>query len=276
MHALLEPWQHGFMQRAVLELVVLGAVGAVLGTWVIAYELSFSAESLAHALFPGLVVAALLGFPLVAGGAVGVLVAAAAVAVVGRTPAIGRDSAVAVVITTLFGLGVVLALAPASPPGLESLLFGDLLGVSNGDLALAAGLAAVTLLALAALHRALVAVGFDRGAGGSLGVRPLLVDLALLGLIAVAIVIGVQALGNLLVLAVVIAPAATARLLGRRFRSIMAIGALLAALEAAAGLYLSYYADVAAGASVAGVMVAAYLAARAANLMGAAVSRTIA
>src|SRR5207245_1971733 len=163
MHALIEPWQHGFMQRALLELVLLGVVGAVLGSWVLVYELAFSAESLAHALFPGLVVAALLGVPLVAGGAVGVLAAAAGVAVFGRTPEIGRDTAVAVVITTLFGLGVVLALSPASPPGLDNLLFGDLLGVSTSDLVLAGCLAAGSLVVLAALYRPLLALGFDRG-----------------------------------------------------------------------------------------------------------------
>src|SRR4029079_12572238 len=86
MHAVVQPWTHGFMQRALLELVLIGAVGAVLGCWVVFYELSYSAESLAHALFPGLVGAALLGLPLALGGAVGVAGAAAAVAVFGRTP----------------------------------------------------------------------------------------------------------------------------------------------------------------------------------------------
>ncbi len=83
MHALVEPWRLGFMQRAFLELALVGIVGGVLGCWVVFYELSYSAESLAHALFPGLVVAALIGVPLVLGGAVGVLVAAAAVAIAG-------------------------------------------------------------------------------------------------------------------------------------------------------------------------------------------------
>jgi hypothetical protein len=155
MHAVVQPWTHGFMQRALLELVLVGAVGAVLGCWVVFYELSYSAESLAHALFPGLVGAALLGLPLVLGGAVGVAAAGAGIAVFGRTPRIGRDTSVAVVVTGLFGLGVVLALNPASPPGIESLLFGDLLGVTRSDLVLAVILAAVSLVALAALHRRL-------------------------------------------------------------------------------------------------------------------------
>jgi len=252
------------MERAFVELVLIGVVGAVLGSWVLLYELSFSAESLAHALFPGLVVAALTGIPLLVGGAIGVLSAGAAVAVVGRAPHIGRDAAVAVVITTLFGLGVVLALSPSSPPGIGNLLFGDLLGVSNQDLALAGVLAAGSLAALAALHRPLLALGFDRGSAGPLGVRALPVDLALLGLLAVAILIGVQALGNLLVLALLIGPAATARLGARRLPALMAAAGALAVAESVGGLYVSYYADLAAGASVAAVAVAVYVAAAAA------------
>src|SRR3954469_6756416 len=107
MHVLTDPWAHAFMQRALIDLVLLGVVGGVLGCWIVLYELSYSAESLAHALFPGLVGAALLGVALVLGAAAGALVAAVAIAVVGRTQELGRDTAVAVVITSLFGLGVV-------------------------------------------------------------------------------------------------------------------------------------------------------------------------
>jgi len=259
LHALVEPFTFGFMQRAFLELVLLGIVGGVLGCWVVFYELSYSAESLAHALFPGLVVAALLGVPLVLGGAVGVLVAAVAVAVFGRTPEIGRDTSVAVVVTTLFGLGVVLGLAPASPPGLDELLFGDLLAVTPTDLVVAAALGSVVLIVLTLLYRELLVVGFDRSSARAFGARPLLVDLLLLGLIAAAVIIGVQALGNLLVVAVIVGPAATARLLARRMVPMMALAAGCAVAAGLVGLYLSYYADLAGGASVAGVMVAGYL-----------------
>jgi len=259
-HTLFEPWSHPFMQRALLELLFVGVVGAVLGCWIVLYELAYSAESLAHALFPGLVAAALLGLPLLLGAAGGVLVAAVGVALAGRLPGIGRDVAVAIVVTTLFGLGVLLALTPASPPGLDGLLFGDLLGVTRGDLAAAGTLAALSLVALAALHRPLLAVGFDRGSSASLGARPLVVDLGLLALIAAAIVVGVQGLGNLLVLAGLIGPAATARLLARRVPTMMLTATGVAAGCALGGLYLSYYADVAAGAAVAGTTVAAYLA----------------
>jgi ABC-type Mn2+/Zn2+ transport system permease subunit len=258
MHALVEPWRSGFMQRALLELVLLGVVGAVVGCWVLFYELAYSTESLAHALFPGLVGAALLGLPLLAGGAAGVLGAAACVALVRRTPRIGADTAVAVVVTTLFGVGVLLALAPAAPPGLDGLLFGDLLGVTRGDLVASGALASATLAALVVLYRPLLLVGFDRTTARAYGARPVAVDLALLALVAVAIVIGVRALGNLLVVAVLVGPAATARLVGHRMTRLMGLSAVLAVAASVGGLYLSYYADVAAGAAVAAVTVGIY------------------
>lgn len=263
MHWLAEPWTHGFMQRAFLELALLGVVGGVLGCWVVLYELSYSTESLAHALFPGLVVAALLGWPLLGGGLAGALVAAVAIAVAARTPAIGRDTAVAVVITSLFGLGALLGLAPASPPGLQSLLFGDVLGVTSVDLDVAAVFAGAALACLAVAHRSLLAVGFDRSAARSLGASATASDVAVLALVAGTVVIGVQALGNLLVVAVIVGPAASARLLASRMLPMMSLAALLAVLAAAGGLYGSYYLETAGGASVALAIVVTYLAAAA-------------
>jgi ABC-type Mn2+/Zn2+ transport system permease subunit len=265
MHALLHPWSEGFMQRALLELVLLGAVGSIVGCWILFYELAYSAESLAHALFPGLVAAALLGLPLLAGGAAGVVAAAVGIAFVRRVPLLCGDAAVAVVITSLFGLGVLLALTPSTPPGLGGLLFGDLLGVTWGDVLASGALAAVAGVALVVLHRPLLLVGFDRTTARAFGARPLLVDLALLGLIAVAIVIGVRALGNLLVLALLVGPSATARLLVRRMTSLMAVATVLALAASVGGLYLSYYASIAAGASVAAVTVSTYVAVLAAR-----------
>jgi ABC-type Mn2+/Zn2+ transport system permease subunit len=262
-HWLTAPWSDPVVQRAFAEVALIGVAGGLLGCWLVLYELSYSAESLAHALFPGLVAAALLGLPLLAGGAAGVAVGAVGVATAGRAPEIGRDTAVGVVVTTLFGLGALLALSPATPPGLEALLFGDVLGVSNGDLVLAGALVLVLVVGLRALHGWLLAAGFDRGAARGLGVSPVVVDVALLGLLAVAIVVAVQGLGNLLVVAVLIGPAATARLVARRMPAMMALSVAVAVLAGAAGLYLSYYAGTAAGASIAGMLVACFVAARA-------------
>lgn len=257
--ALFEPWAQGIMQRALAEVALLGLIGGALGCWIVLYELSYSAESLAHALFPGLVIAALSGLPLMLGGSLGVTVAAVAIALFGQAPGIGRDTSVAVVVSALFGLGVVLALSSESPPGLQELLFGDILGVSDLDLVLAAGLVLVVLLALRLLHPQLVAVGFDRSTARSIGGIPLLADVSLLVLLALATVVAVQGLGNLLGVAVLVGPAATARLLARRLARMMVLATSLCVLAGVVGLYLSYYAGTASGASVAGAIVALYL-----------------
>jgi ABC-type Mn2+/Zn2+ transport system permease subunit len=262
-HWLTQPWTEPVLQRAFLEVALIGLVGGLLGCWLVFYELSYATESLAHALFPGLVAAALLGIPLLLGAGAGIVVAALGVALAARTPEVGRDTAVAVVVTTLFGLGALLALSPSSPPGLGGLLFGDVLGVTDGDLVLAGALAVGLMVGLRLLHGSLLAVGFDRGAARSLGASPGVVDALLLVALALALVVAVQGLGNLLVVAVLIGPAATARLLARRMAAMMALSVAIAVVGGAAGLYLSYYAGTAAGASIAAVLVGCFLVARA-------------
>jgi ABC-type Mn2+/Zn2+ transport system permease subunit len=256
---LIEPWEQGIDRRALLEVILLGLTGGMLGCWIIFYNLSYSTESLAHALLPGLVIAALAGIPLIVGGAVGLAVAALAIAAAARTPAVGRDTAVAVVVTGLLGLGALLALSPDTPAGLGALLFGDVLGVSDTDLALAGGLAVAVLVALAVLHGRLLLVGFDRLNASALGVRPGVVDLALLLLVAAALLVAVQGLGNLLVVAVLVGPAACARAVTRRMSTMMAVAAGVAVAAGCGGLYLSYYAETAAGASIAAVIVGVYV-----------------
>lgn len=252
-----DPLADPLLRRAFLEIALLGIAGGALGCWVVFHKLSYSAESLAHGMLPGLVLASLAGLPLLLGGAAGIFVAAAGVALAGRVPGIGRDTAVAVVVTTLFGLGALLALSPATPAGLQGILFGDPLGVSDTDLALAAGLVLATLLVLRLLHGRLLIVGFDRSAARALGVSAGVVDLALLALLALALLVAVQGLGNLLVVAVLIAPPAAARQVTRRMGAMLAASAAIAVVSGVAGLYLSYYAHTAAGASVAGALLAA-------------------
>ena len=262
---LADPWTEAIGRRALAEAVLLGVTGGALGCWLLFYNLAYSAESLAHALLPGLVLAALTGMPLLAGGAAALLVGAVAVSAAGRVPAVDRDTAVAVVVTGLFGLGVLLALSPESPPRLQELLFGDILGVSDRDLALAAALAVVVLVALGALHGRLLVVGFDRLNARALGVRPVAVDTALLLLLAAALLVAVQGLGNLLVVAVLLAPALAARLIARRVPTMMAASGAIAVGGGVAGLYVSHYAGTAAGASIAAMLVAACPAAAAAR-----------
>lgn len=247
------------MQRAIAEVTLLALAGAALGCWVVLFELSYAAESLAHSLFPGLVVAAIAGVPLLLGATPAIVLAALAIALVGRAAGVGRDLAVAIVVTTMFGLGVLLALSPDSPPGVESLLFGDILGPTDADLAAAAVLALLLAAVLPLLHHRLLASGFDRGAAAAIGLSPGRWEAALMVLLAAAIVVAVQGLGNLLVVAVFVGPGAAARNLTDRVGPMIAIAAVIAALSGLAGLYLSYYAGTAGGASVALAIVVAYL-----------------
>ena len=259
--AILEPLQHGITQRALLELLILGVVCGPLGVWVVLYRQSYAAESIAHAMLPGLVIAALISAPLGLGAAAGLVVAAAGIAVASRQSAVSPDVAVAVTVTTLFGAGTLLALSPAVPLRLGELLFGDPLSVSNGDLIGSACLAAVGLLALAYGHRPLTLSGFDPATARNLGGSERLVGSLLIGLLALTVLIAVQALGNLLVVAIVIAPAAAALRLCSRLTSALAFAAGAAALAGIAGVYVSYYAEIAAGASVALCAIAIFVAA---------------
>ena len=239
------------MRRALAEVLLLSLACGPLGVWVLLHRQSYAAESMSHGMLPGLVIAALAGLPLVLGAGAGVLVAAGAISLAGRDERVGPDAGVAVAVGTLFGLGALLALSPDAPPRLQELLFGDLLGVTGRDLAVAGGLAAAVMLALAVAHRPLAASAFDRPAATSLGVRPVRWELILLVILGVATVAAAPGLGNLLLVALVLAPAAAALALTQRLVVALALAAAIAAAAGIAGLVLSYRLDVAAGGAIA-------------------------
>ena len=253
--ALAEPWREHILREALLEVVFVGLACGALGVWIVLLGRSYSAESLAHGMFPGLVVAALIGVPVVLGGAAGLVLAAAAIAAGARMRSIGADNAVAVVITALLGSGTLLALSADSPPGLQTLLFGDVLATNPSDLVFAGALAAFVLAGTWLAYPHLLTYAFDPGAARSLGVRARGAEAALAVLLTAAVLVGVQALGNLLVVAALIAPAAAARSFTRRVPPLIATACGLGVACGVGGLYLSYYADVAAGAAIAGLLV---------------------
>lgn len=255
----MEILRSGLLQRALLEVVIVGATCGALGVWLLHVRNAYAAESLAHAMLPGLVVASLVGAPILLGAAGGVLVAAALIALAARDTRVGAEVAVGVTVTTAFGLGAVLALAPDVPARLGELLFGDLLGTSTSDLVAAGALGGLVALALAAGHRSLAAAVFDPVAAPSLGVRPARMQLALLALLAVAVVAAVQGLGNLLVLALIVAPASAGIRLGASLRVQIALAAGLGALAGLLGLVASAELDIAAGAAVALAAIALYV-----------------
>jgi len=254
---LLDPLRSGIGRRALAEVVLLGAICGALSFWVTSFRLSYPAESLAHGLLPGLVLASLAGVPLLLGGAGGVALSAGLVALASRDPRVEADSATAVVVTGMFGLGALLALSPDAPARLEELLFGDPLGVTDSDLLAATALAALGAGALAILHRPLCAVAFDAPGAGTLGLRPGAVQLGLMMLLAGAVAVAVQGLGSLLVLAVLVAPAVAVRHHAAGPGRAMLGGAVVAVAAGVVGLYGSYHLGSAAGASVALALCAA-------------------
>jgi ABC-type Mn2+/Zn2+ transport system permease subunit len=255
----LDPLQSSIGRHALAEVTLLGALSGALGFWVVSYGLSYGAESLAHGLLPGLVAAALLGAPLIAGAFAGILVTAVLIALAARDRRVGPETATAVAVTGMLGLGVLLALAPATPQRLGELLFGNPLAVSSSDVAAAAALAVLGGGALLALQRPLSAVAFDPAGATALGVRGTAVRVGLAVLLGVAVCIAVQGLGNLLALAALVAPPLAVRRHASSVSGAMAAGAAVGAAAGVAGIYVSYELDVAAGAAVALALCAAAL-----------------
>ena len=254
---LVDPLRSGIDRRALLELAMVGSLCGALGFWIVTERLAYGAESLSHGLLPGLVLAALAGAPLLLGAAGGALVAAALIAFASRDPRVGADTGTAIAVTGLVGLGALLALAPDAPQRLEELLFGDPLGVTEGDLVAAALLLVLGGTALAALHRPLTAVAFDPAGAAAAGTRPGLTRLVLLILLAAAVAVAVQGLGALLVLAVLIGPPVAVRSRAASPARAMVAGAAVAVVASVVGMEVSFHAHTAAGASVALALCAA-------------------
>jgi ABC-type Zn uptake system ZnuABC Zn-binding protein ZnuA/ABC-type Mn2+/Zn2+ transport system permease subunit len=236
---LLEPFQLPFVQRGLIEVLILAVPAGLLGTWIVLRGLAFFSHAVGTATFPGLVLADGLGFaaPLGAFGAA-VVFAAGATALRGRRG--GQDTAVALVLVGCLASGVILASDVfGSGSDVETLLFGSLLLVDGGDLMLAAGAAATTLLANVLIGQHWLRSGFDPALAESAGPDPRLFDAVLLGLVALAMVAALTVVGALLVAALFVVPAITARLLTDRLLSWQLLSVGLIALEGTAGLWLS-------------------------------------
>lgn len=270
MSTLTEPWQSALVARAGIALLIVGVLGGLIGVYVVMRGLSFTAEAFAHTAFPGAVLATAAGGSVALGGLAAVLVAAGAIALTARSDRISDDAAISVVFTGLFAVGAIL-LSTLGPfdRDVTSFLFGSLLGTTDTDLVVLAVGAGAVCLALWMMRRPLIATSFDPDFASAVGTRRGAVQLALLALIGVSVVITVQAVGNMLVLAMLVVPAATARLVTRRLRSTFVVSVLVGVAAALIGLYVSYYASVATGACVVLSTVALFvLAAAASRLTG--------
>ncbi len=240
-----------FMRTALLELLLLGVAGGVLGTWIVLRRLAFFTHAVGGAAFPALVVAAPLGISTQVAGIAAGLGYAAGVGGVSRTR---HDLSVATGLLLVAALAVGIVLASdvvAAPAAVDQLLFGTLLGLDSTDVALSGAVAALALAGTAVLGRAWLATGFDADAAPTLALPVARADAGLLALVAVAAVVAIPAVGALLVSSIFIVPAASARLVTASLVRLIAASVCFAVAQGTAGLYVAFALDVPAGPAVA-------------------------
>jgi ABC-type Mn2+/Zn2+ transport system permease subunit len=258
------PMSYPFMIRGLMAVVMVGVVCATVGTYVVLRGMAFFGDALAHAILPGVAV----GY-LVSGGARGpvfwwglatAVLTAIGIGAVGKGAQVKEDTAIGILFAGMFALGIALISTVRSyAVDLAHFLFGDVLGVSRGDLWLTGILGGVVLLTILALYKEFLVLSFDPILALTLRLPSTLLHYLLLVLIALAIVVSLQTVGVALMVAMLVTPAATAYLLTRRLPTMMVLAAFIGALSGIAGLYLSFYISVASGAAIVLVCTALFL-----------------
>jgi manganese/iron transport system permease protein len=247
----IEPWTYAFMQRALVEVVVIGLLCGVVGCFVVLRGLAFIGDALAHAVFPGVVLSYLAGRSILIGAFAFGLLTALGIGILSRSRRVSEDSAIGVLFAAFFALGVVLISRQSGfKKDLGALLFGNILGVSRDEVIVTIVVTVVVLAVLFLLLKEFTLVAFDTTMARALGYPVFALDLLLLLLVSATIVVSLQAVGNILILALIVTPPATARLLSDRLGRMMIYGALIAILSGVGGLFASYHADTAAGGTI--------------------------
>lgn len=248
---LLTPLTYGFMQRGLLAALLVGVLCSIIGCYVVLRSMAFLGDAMAHAVLPGVAIAFLLGYNLTLGALAAALIVALGVGLFSRRGAIKEDTAIGVLFAAALSLGVVLiSTFRTYAVDLSHILFGNVLGVSNLDLWLTAGLGALILVAILVFYRPFLVISFDPILAATLRMRVDFYRNLLLILLALTIVVSMQTVGVGLVAALLVTPAATAYLLVRRLPSMMALSALFGAFSSLTGLFASYYLNVASGAAI--------------------------
>ena len=248
---ILGPMTYGFMQRGLVAAVLVGIVCAVMGAFVVLRGLAFIGDAVSHAAFPGLVIAYLAGIPLYIGAAIAAVGTALAIGVVARRGALRFDTAVGVLFAGMFALGILLfSTIQGYVADLFGYLLGNVLGITFVDIVQIALLGGVVLIIVAILRKEFLYASFDPAGAAASGLPVVMLDYLLLGLIGVTIVVSIQAVGIIMVVAMLVTPAATGQLLVSQFWDLVKVAIAVATVAAVAGLYLSFYLNVASGASI--------------------------
>jgi ABC-type Mn2+/Zn2+ transport system permease subunit len=247
----LAPFQYDFMQRAFVAALVVGVLCSALGTYVVLRKLSFIGDGLAHASFAGIVVAYLRGANFYGGAAVATIVTALAIGFVNRRGRVSLDTAIGVLFTAAFALGIFLmSRSQTATVDLQNYLFGDILGVSSSDVAVIVGVGLAIAVLVGALWRPLLYTSFDPVVAEAAGIRAWFIEYALLVILALTIIVSVQLVGIVLVAALLVTPAAAAAQLTQRFIPMMVLSCGFGITSAIGGLYASYELHASSGATI--------------------------
>jgi manganese/iron transport system permease protein len=260
MDLVLAPLGDAFFIRALVALVLVGVVCAVVGTYVVLRGIAFIGDAISHAAFPGVVAAYLLQVPFYLGAAVAAVSTALAIGYVTKRSGLRQDTAIGVLFAGTFALGVFLfSSIQGYVADLFSFLFGNVLAIGTTDLVALVVLGGGVLLAVAFLWKELLYATFDPLGAAASGINVDRLEYVFLALVALTIVVSLQAVGIILVVAMLVTPAATAQLLTVRFTRVMLLAAVIGIASAVAGLYLSYWLDAASGATIVLVQTGAFL-----------------
>jgi len=249
---LIEPFELALQQRALIGGSLAALTLAVVGTWVVIRGMTFFGDALVHGVVPGIALAVLLGFNLMLGAAIAAVVMIGGINLVHRQTKFSEDTGIGLLFVGMLGFGVILISKSDSFSGnLTSILFGDALGVTWGDIAVMAVIGVVVIAASLLLYRHLLVLAFNEQKATLLGLRPGLAHGALLALVTMAIVGSFQTVGTLLVFGLLVGPPATAALLVRRVPTMMLTAGIIGVLSVVIGLIVSYHADTAGSATIA-------------------------
>ena len=260
MDLLLEPLRYEFFVRALVASALVGVICAVVGTYVVLKGISFIGDGISHAAFPGVVAAFILEIPFYLGAAIAAVTTALAIGYVSRRGVLRMDTAIGVLFAGTFALGVFLFSSISGyVADLFSFLFGNVLAIGAQDLVALVVLGSVVLAVVAVLWKELLYATFDPLGAAASGIAVGRLEYLLLALVSLAIVVSLQAVGIILVVAMLVTPAAAAQLVTSRFGQLMQVAIALGVGSSVAGLYLSYWLDAASGATIVLVQTAVFL-----------------
>lgn len=259
LQALIEPFQYPFMQTAALASVLVGITCAMLGVYVVLRRMAFIGDALSHTVLPGLVIAYLNQWNLIGGAVVAGIATALGIGWLSRRREVREDTAIGILFTGMFALGILLMSTVRSFRDFTHMLFGYILGVTNDQLIVIAVIAVIVCAGLLILHKEFELTSFDATYAEVIGLRADWLRYFLLVLMALAVVGAIQAVGVVLTSALLVVPAAAASLLTNRLPRMMLLACGIAVLSSLAGLLISYRFDVASGASIVLACIACFL-----------------